>query len=126
MQVDRAAVRFLGSNTGVSISFIIMSRKRLFYGISLACIPASGLLLRQSRIRESEVDLTRSIASLLSAEGALDHDVVFGEGFLTGRDEAGTPLAGDDVVCRLHLPLLAVRHSHAVSIAKERRKRAAQ
>lgn len=71
-----------------------------------------GLLSFEQRIRKAQIDLAGAIPPNLSAEGARHDQIGLWERVETGGNSALALLAGNDVVCRFGLSLLAVVHRH--------------
>jgi hypothetical protein len=63
-------------------------------------------------IRKAEKHFAGTIAAKLSAERARHYQILAGEGIHSGGNVTRTLFAGDDVMRRLDLPLLAVVHRH--------------
>lgn len=76
----------------MKLSFLSMRR----FADGGTMVAQRGSLLGYTAIDQSEVDLARPVPPLLSAERAVNHDVLFGEGFNASGDGTSTPLAGDD------------------------------
>ncbi len=79
-----------------------------------------GDLIAHPNVGKAEKDLAGAVAAQLSAERAVDDDVVSREGLLAGGNVPVTAFAIDDVVSRLDAALLAIAHRHGKSLGRNK------